>query len=178
MLLSLGELHAHGFPLDWAEVLPDGEAIELPTYAFQRDRYWLDPPRTGRAIVDERRTAPPDLPPVPVRLTPRPPVDTAYAAPAGDLERLLADVWRQVLGIEEIGVHDNFFELGGTSLQAGQVLTRLTTSFPVEIRFDLFFGNPTIAELARLVEEHLVAHLAELTDDEAEQLLARMNPDT
>ncbi|WP_425414578.1 phosphopantetheine-binding protein [Pseudonocardia spinosispora] len=100
-----------------------------------------------------------------------PPLAVAYAAPSTDLERLLTTVWQQVLGLDEIGVHDNFFELGGSSLQAGQVLTRLRTTFPIDIRFDLFFGNPTIAGLAPLVEDCLVAHLAELTDDEAEQLL-------
>jgi hypothetical protein len=97
-------------------------------------------------------------------------------APTTDLERVIAEAWREVLGIAEIGVHDDFFALGGSSLQAGQVLARLTTSFPVEIRFDLFFGNPTIAALAPLVEDALVAHIAELPDDEAERLLAGLNP--
>nr|WP_051341867.1 type I polyketide synthase [Pseudonocardia spinosispora] len=51
VLLSLGELHTHGHPLDWSAVAPGGRAIELPTYAFQRDRYWLDPapPRVATA---------------------------------------------------------------------------------------------------------------------------------
>jgi acyl carrier protein len=96
--------------------------------------------------------------------------------PTTDLERVIAEAWQDVLGIRGIGTQDHFFALGGSSLQAGQVLTRLTTSFPVEIRFDLFFGNPTIAALAPLVEDALVAHVAELPDDEAERLLAGLNP--
>ncbi|WP_394838005.1 SDR family NAD(P)-dependent oxidoreductase [Pendulispora rubella] len=43
-LLSLGELHVHGLPLDWRKVL-SGKHVPLPTYAFQRERYWLDAPR-------------------------------------------------------------------------------------------------------------------------------------
>jgi acyl carrier protein len=93
-------------------------------------------------------------------------------APATDLERVIVDALRDVLAIDPIGVHDDFFALGGSSLQAGQVLARLTRSFPIELRFDLFFGNPTVAALAPLVEEALVAHLAELPDEEAERLLA------
>ncbi|XXZ16827.1 SDR family NAD(P)-dependent oxidoreductase [Sorangium sp. So ce315] len=41
VLLSLGELHAHGFPIAWGDVLPRGKRVPLPTYAFQRERYWL-----------------------------------------------------------------------------------------------------------------------------------------
>ncbi|WP_394848507.1 SDR family NAD(P)-dependent oxidoreductase [Pendulispora brunnea] len=45
-LLSLGELHVYGLPLDWRKVLPfSGKHVLLPTYAFQRERYWLDAPR-------------------------------------------------------------------------------------------------------------------------------------
>ncbi|WP_232666823.1 type I polyketide synthase [Pseudonocardia sp. TRM90224] len=227
LLLSLGELHAHGHPLDWSTVTPGTGAVELPTYAFQRERFWLDPPRPRTAPAertfwdavanadlgalaaalgvgdDEREALAGVLPaltrwrndqaprptstqadeqtstidvadpqPAAEELRPRPPLATAYVAPDTDLERVLADAWQQVLRVNQIGVQDNFFELGGSSLQAGQVLTRLKALFPVEIRFDLFFGSPTIAGLAPLVEDHLVAHLAELTDDEAERLLA------
>ncbi|HZN20232.1 MAG TPA: SDR family NAD(P)-dependent oxidoreductase, partial [Micromonosporaceae bacterium] len=41
-LTSLAEAHVHGVPVDWR--LPDGRRVDLPTYAFQRQRFWLDPP--------------------------------------------------------------------------------------------------------------------------------------
>ncbi|HSN12983.1 MAG TPA: type I polyketide synthase, partial [Anaeromyxobacteraceae bacterium] len=44
-LLSLAELHVHGFAVDWSRVLPPARRIPLPTYAFQRERFWLDAPR-------------------------------------------------------------------------------------------------------------------------------------
>src|SRR6266540_1718644 len=44
-LLSLCELHAHGFRVDWTRVLQRGKRVPLPTYAFQRERFWLDAPR-------------------------------------------------------------------------------------------------------------------------------------
>jgi acyl transferase domain-containing protein len=42
-LTSVGELYAHGVPVDWAALYPGGRQVELPTYAFQRQRYWLNP---------------------------------------------------------------------------------------------------------------------------------------
>ncbi|MGW2153939.1 SDR family NAD(P)-dependent oxidoreductase, partial [Nonomuraea sp. NPDC001699] len=42
LLSALGELHVHGVPIDWPAVIPAGRQIDLPTYAFQRQRYWPD----------------------------------------------------------------------------------------------------------------------------------------
>nr|ADH04660.1 TugD [Chondromyces crocatus] len=54
-LLSLGALHAHGFPVDWSRVLPPGRRVSLPTYPFQRSRHWLDlsnqPPRAVQGFT-------------------------------------------------------------------------------------------------------------------------------
>jgi len=48
-----------------------------------------------------------------------------FIAPRTEIERTIADVWRDVLGIERIGVHDNFFDIGGHSLLAVRVITKL-----------------------------------------------------
>ncbi|XXS68128.1 SDR family NAD(P)-dependent oxidoreductase [Sorangium sp. So ce131] len=48
LLLSVGELFARGLAVDWTKILPAGRRVELPTYAFQRQRYWLEAPK-GRA---------------------------------------------------------------------------------------------------------------------------------
>ncbi|WP_420877998.1 type I polyketide synthase [Sorangium cellulosum] len=50
-LLSLGELCVHGRSLDWTKVLPRGQRVMLPTYAFQRERYWLEAPGSSSAGV-------------------------------------------------------------------------------------------------------------------------------
>ncbi|WP_394839474.1 acyltransferase domain-containing protein [Pendulispora rubella] len=165
-LLSLGKLHAHGHALDWSKVLPSAKAIPLPTYAFQRRRFSHDG-ATDAAQATDASSGPSGAP-----LHPRPPLSTPYVPPKEDIECVLAEAWGQVLGIREVGIHDDFFELGGNSALAGQVLARLKRSFPVPIRFDLFFGNPTIAALAPRIEEHLVAALDELSDGEAERLLS------
>ncbi|NBH07656.1 acyltransferase domain-containing protein, partial [Amycolatopsis sp. SID8362] len=49
-LRSLAEAHAHGLPVDWTTVFGQGAAVDLPTYAFQRDTYWVEaapPERRG-----------------------------------------------------------------------------------------------------------------------------------
>jgi aryl carrier-like protein len=71
----------------------------------------------------------------------------AYVAPRNPLEQLIADVWREVLGIERVGVDDNFFELGGHSLLAAQVVERLGKA-RVKLPLRRIFEAPTIAELA------------------------------
>ncbi|WP_438021146.1 SDR family NAD(P)-dependent oxidoreductase [Sorangium sp. So ce315] len=48
LLLSLGELHSSGLPVDWSQVLPRGRRVLLPTCAFQRERYWIEAPEGRR----------------------------------------------------------------------------------------------------------------------------------
>jgi amino acid adenylation domain-containing protein len=60
----------------------------------------------------------------------------------------IADIWRQLLGVQEIGIHDNFFELGGNSLIAIRVLSQLRQRFRKDISLDAIFNCPTIEHLA------------------------------
>ena len=85
--------------------------------------------------------------------TSRPTIRTAYAVPRTPIEETLAGVWAQILGIERIGVRDNFFEIGGHSLLATRVMSRVRDAFNVDLPLRAFFENPTIAQLAELVEE-------------------------
>ncbi|CAM4456607.1 non-ribosomal peptide synthetase [Nocardia ninae] len=68
-------------------------------------------------------------------------------------ERLLADVWRVALGIDEIGVHDNFFTLGGDSLRAIDVAARADAA-GLRISPNLLFRYQTLAELAAVAVPH------------------------
>ncbi|HZU03255.1 MAG TPA: amino acid adenylation domain-containing protein, partial [Ktedonobacteraceae bacterium] len=75
----------------------------------------------------------------------------SFVAPRSSLEELVADSWKQALGIEQIGIHDNFFVLGGHSLLAMQIIARLQTLFQVAVPLQRFFEGPTVAQLAETI---------------------------
>jgi len=90
-------------------------------------------------------------------------------APRNALEEQLAELWREVLGVERIGVHDHFFALGGHSLLATQLLSRIQDTFHVALSLLEIFTNPTIAHLAVLIIDRL---LQQMGDDTVTEVLA------
>jgi amino acid adenylation domain-containing protein len=70
-----------------------------------------------------------------------------YAAPRTMLEEKLADIWKQVLGLEKVGINDNFFELGGDSIHSIWVVARANKA-GIRINPQQIFQNQTVAELA------------------------------
>ncbi|NEP13417.1 MAG: SDR family NAD(P)-dependent oxidoreductase [Symploca sp. SIO2C1] len=72
--------------------------------------------------------------------------------PRNELERQIAQIWQEVLGVSQAGVYDNFFELGGNSLLATQVISRLRQAFDKELNLKLLFEYPTIAGIAQNLE--------------------------
>jgi len=90
---------------------------------------------------------------LPAPASTRPELEGAFVAPRTLVETKLAEIWAQVLGIEQIGIHDNFFELGGHSLASTQVMIRVLESFQIEMPLLSIFETPTIASLAERVEQ-------------------------
>ncbi len=76
-----------------------------------------------------------------------------YVAPRDHLERVLAAIWGQLLGVERIGIHENFFELGGHSLIGIQILAQVEQQLGKELSLQSLFQAPTIAEFARLLQQ-------------------------
>ena len=92
-----------------------------------------------------------------------------YRAPQGPVEEFLVEVWSQELWSQEprhesVGADDHFFELGGTSLSAIQVLLRLCQEFDLDLPLDAMFSHPTLAALARVAEEIILADAEELSE--------------
>ncbi|HVG11019.1 MAG TPA: amino acid adenylation domain-containing protein [Thermoanaerobaculia bacterium] len=73
-------------------------------------------------------------------------------APRSRTEARLAEIWREVLRVEQVGVHDNFFELGGHSLLVSQLSSRVRNAFGVELPLRQVFEAPTLEALAARVE--------------------------
>jgi phthiocerol/phenolphthiocerol synthesis type-I polyketide synthase E len=78
----------------------------------------------------------------------RPELSSAYAPPNNDLERTIAAVWQELLGIEQIGIYDNFFDLGGSSLLGLKVVARLKQELRLDIPVVALFEGPTVSALA------------------------------
>ncbi|MDX3112505.1 non-ribosomal peptide synthetase [Streptomyces scabiei] len=88
---------------------------------------------------------------------PEPPRDrntkAARVAPVSRLEREIAAVWCDLLGLDEVGTHDNFFEIGGDSLLLARVRTRLTQVLDRDIAALQLFTHPTVHDLAAALSD-------------------------
>jgi acyl-CoA synthetase (AMP-forming)/AMP-acid ligase II len=78
-------------------------------------------------------------------------MDRAYVPPATALEKTLAAIWVEVLGLEQVGIHDDFLALGGDSVLATLVIARIREALGMEVSFLDFFEASTIARLAAVV---------------------------
>ncbi|HEX3526199.1 MAG TPA: amino acid adenylation domain-containing protein [Thermoanaerobaculia bacterium] len=232
-LEALGRLWEAGVEPDW-EAFHAGERrrrVALPTYPFERKRYWIegieapDRPAAGRKVdlpawetaLDAlaAAAADPGQPVVVVagalapeaeealartgarvivlgaapsgpeeRRNARPPAD----APRGEIESAIAAIWRELFGLQRIGVHDGFYALGGDSLLATQIVARMRAALGREITLSAFLEAGTIARLAALCDSvpaappvadagALLAHLESLSTEELEALLVSQAAD-
>jgi natural product biosynthesis luciferase-like monooxygenase protein len=71
------------------------------------------------------------------------------------LEKDLADIWSEVLGVQEIGPNDKLFDLGGHSLLITRIISRIRKRFQVDVPIHAFFDTPTVAEIAALVKSEM-----------------------
>jgi acyl carrier protein len=75
-----------------------------------------------------------------------------YSPPGNELEHRIADIWREVLRVERVGVKDNFFDLGGHSLLVVQLQSRLAESLQLKVSLVELFQYPTVGALAKWVQ--------------------------
>jgi amino acid adenylation domain-containing protein len=138
-------------------------------------------PLTANGKLDERRLPPPES-------TANEPAD-AHVEPRTPEEIALAEIWREVLGVDRVGAHSNFFELGGHSLMIVQLVSRIRDRFGVEISMTLLFTQPFLADIAADIvaageqaadvrsSESDGDPLAGLSDAEVEAMLAEVRGD-
>ncbi|MEH2352494.1 non-ribosomal peptide synthetase [Nostoc sp.] len=101
-------------------------------------------PLTPNGKVDRKALPKPDAS--------RPELEANYLAPRTPIEQQIADIWAQVLNVQQVGIKDNFFELGGYSLLGIQVVSRMRQALQAEILMSNLFELPTVADLAERVE--------------------------
>jgi amino acid adenylation domain-containing protein len=79
-------------------------------------------------------------------------VRVEYIAPKNELENKIAAIWKEVLGVEKIGIKDNFFELGGHSLKVTKLLNSINKAFDVKLTFNDLFSNMILEEQIKIIE--------------------------
>jgi amino acid adenylation domain-containing protein len=140
------------FLLDWlpAAMVP---ALFTPMAAL---------PRTSGGKVDRRALA--------AAVDTSPPQDSVFVAPRTRAEQILAEIWREVLEVDRVGVHDDFFALGGSSTQSLQISMRANNA-DLPLRAESMFLFGTIAELAAEYG-HAVPEPPQATEEDAQQIPA------
>ncbi len=94
-----------------------------------------------------------------------------YVAPHTPLEKALAKVWREILGVERVGLQDNFFELGGHSLLAMKLYSSIETTFGLDVSIGLLYESPILGDFAKALAS--LASDSNVLDSILEQLQDR-----
>jgi len=135
-------------------------------------------PLTANGKVDRRALPAPD--------PSRPELEQTYVAPRDQVEKVLAEMWAELLTLEKVGILDNFFDLGGHSLLATQLVSRIRREFKTPLPLRAIFEQPTIESLAlHLLQQQakasgrdeideLLEGLESITDETAERQLKTM----
>ncbi len=152
MLDALGSLYTLGHPIDWTGVHPDGaRLVRLPTYPFQRQRYWFE---AGSSTRSARPAAKPSD--QETRSMSQPSPSNRHSRIAATLQGIVGRVLR--IEPKDIDIEAPFLELGADSLALVEALRGLQESFGVKLTIrQLFEQLPSIAALASFLDQTLPA---------------------
>jgi phthiocerol/phenolphthiocerol synthesis type-I polyketide synthase E len=155
---ALGQLWLAGVQIHWPEfyAYEQRQLLSLPSYPFERQRYWIDTPQKSSIYQDlfNRISELQSTATFPAsfinfwkkRVAQRHALKTT-------LKQTLIEILEESLGVESISVHDNFFEIGGDSILAIELSSRLSKKFQVKLNQSQLIKTPTIEMLASVIEK-------------------------
>jgi amino acid adenylation domain-containing protein len=120
--------------------------------------------------------------------TARPVLDVPFVPFRTPVEKGLTEIWSDLLGLDQVGIHDPFLELGGHSLLATQILARVINTFQVDLPLRTLMETPTIADMAVVIAENqalqadqetmnrMLAEVESLAEKQAQNLLSEDQP--
>lgn len=144
------QLTATGLRTQLQKQLPDymvpSAFVELATmpvnFSGKIDRSALPAPAVGNLLPDEE-----------------------FVAPQGIVEQRLAEIIASLLHVERVGARDNFFLMGGHSLLGTQLLTRISSTFGVDLSLLGLFDHPTLSEMSGEIERLILEKIGPMSDD-------------
>lgn len=177
LLNALGQLWLAGVQIDWSAFHANERChrLPLPTYPFERQRYWISPQKQTRVVPSLQPCLEEEKFHEEEKVNYQAPRKN-YVAPSNGIEEKIAQLFQELLGVEQVGVHDNFFDLGGHSLLGIQLISQLRKYFQIDLSLRPLFEAPTVAELALFIEGILIEKLEELPEKEAEALVSVSQP--
>jgi len=158
---KVGLLWLSGINVDWNRYHENRDTyrVPLPTYPFEKKRYWIQlepgtlaPGKPGGTVVTTSTSPFPDEEESET-LEVRPEMAAKYIAPENETERKLVEMWQGFFGLHQVGIRDDFFQLGGDSLKATALSAKIQQAFDIEFSFTQLFNTPTIKGLAQSIEK-------------------------
>ncbi|MFD2169214.1 amino acid adenylation domain-containing protein [Tumebacillus lipolyticus] len=150
---AIAGLWLAGVSLNWQGMYQHEQRLRvpLPTYPFERKRYWIEakqlPMKSPAAELPVLAQEPGNRSVGHLR----PNLQNSFVEPTNDNERVIVGLFQDLLGIQGVGIHDSFFQLGGNSLLGTQLISRLRSSFAIELPLSALFESETAAELASFI---------------------------
>lgn len=130
-------------------------AAQLPEYMIPSFFISLDSmPLSENGKLDRKRLPEPS--------SDRPDLEYAYVPPETGLQKYLAALWADAIGVNRIGLNDRFFELGGDSIQAANFVNRLQEELGEFVYVVTVFQSPTVGEYAAMLEKSYAPAVAKM----------------
>ncbi|HPF07615.1 MAG TPA: acyltransferase domain-containing protein, partial [Spirochaetota bacterium] len=148
MAKALANLCLAGASIDWNSFYIDEKRyrIPLPTYPFERKKFWIEPEAELRkSHIRKKNSETGD------KLNGFTAAVSAQT-PADEMEKIMAEIWSEILGIINIKASDNFFDLGGDSLKAAQLIALINKRLGQEFTLTDLFLDPTVKSIAQMVK--------------------------
>jgi acyl transferase domain-containing protein/thioesterase domain-containing protein len=165
ILNTLGELWLNGIDVNWDGLHQNEKRyrVALPTYPFERRRYWIEPakapqgyPALQAALTKTSKNYQASSPPeIQIEeLVPRDEgLQSDYVAPRDEIEKAMTGIWQKLLGVKQIGVQDDYFDLGGTSMLVTRLFAQIESRFNKKLPLTTMINAPTIEQLSRIVAD-------------------------
>ncbi len=158
ILKTLGHLWMVGMPIEWSNYYSEENRcrLPLPTYAFDRKRSWIDPPKAASKFqVEGPRADALDF------STVQDITEAGYRkeiAPETEhtdkTERTVANIFKEILGVDHVDVNDSFFNMGGSSLMAVSLFARIEKVFNRKLPIATLYEAPTVRQLSVIINDY------------------------